>query len=139
MKWLVLLSLVSCSQINQKSQDYAKEKKMRHGIIPLDAKIIKTDPLKRKLDPDKVLAGAKTYKRYCLECHGANAEGNGPQAAHQSPRPKNLIEIAKHVPDFKFYIMVSQWQGQMPGWKSMLSKEELESIEQFIISLAKED
>lgn len=137
MKWILLLSLVSCSQINQKSQDYAKKQNMRHGIIPLDAKMIKQNPLERKLDPKKVIAGSKAYKRYCLQCHGQNAEGNGPQAAGLSPKPKNLIEMAKQVPNFKFYIMVSQWQGKMPGWKSMLSKEEIESIEQFIINLAK--
>ncbi len=137
MRWILFFLMTSCSQINQQSQDYNQEKKMRHGIIPLDAKIIKSNPLERKLIPRKVSAGAKAYKRYCLQCHGENAEGNGPQATQLTPQPKNLKKMAKQVPNFKFYIMVSQWQGSMPGWKSMLSKEEIESIEEFILSLAK--
>jgi mono/diheme cytochrome c family protein len=40
------------------------------------------------------------------------------------------------VPEFKFYISVSQWKGQMPGWKNALDEKELEAIGHYLKKLA---
>lgn len=41
--------------------------------------------------------GRKAYEAYCLGCHGANGDGNGPAAGFLHPRPRNF-----QLANFKF-------------------------------------
>ena len=58
---------------------------------------------------------------------------NGPESARLGQKPKSLIAIAKKVPNFKLYMMVSQWKGDMPGWKSMLNEDETIDLKNYIL------
>lgn len=39
-------------------------------------------------------SGADLYLQYCARCHGATAEGGGPDAATQHPPPSDLTRLA---------------------------------------------
>lgn len=132
---MVLLS--SCGNVNTESQLFYKNKiPFRHGIIPRPNQIDHGKPKVQPLNALAVKRGKGVYQDNCLNCHGPKADGNGPMAEDLVVRPKNLVKLAKKVPNFKFYMMISQWQGQMPGWRSALTKSELADVEQFIRSLA---
>lgn len=130
-----LMLLISCSQINRKEQDYFQDKVMRHGIIPVEKKI-STDKLSN-LDTESVKRGEKIYSAHCFDCHGKYGRGDGPKAKENSKIPKDLVKMAKAVPNFKIFMMVSKWQGDMPGWKAALSDKELEDVKNYIYHLSK--
>jgi mono/diheme cytochrome c family protein len=140
MIFLIALSLLGCSQVNRESQDYYHQKSsadpiMRHGIVPIEQVATSQKP-SMTFDAIKANAGEKVYQKNCLECHGPKGEGNGERAAKEGLKPRNLIEIVRQVPEFKFYISVSQWKGQMPGWKNALDEKELEAIGHYLKKLA---
>lgn len=39
--------------------------------------------------------GRGSFVRYCADCHGADAKGNGPKAAALNPKPADLTQLAK--------------------------------------------
>jgi mono/diheme cytochrome c family protein len=46
------------------------------------------------LESQRVAAGREEYERYCMACHGVQADGNGPVAPFMVPRPTDLRTIA---------------------------------------------
>jgi mono/diheme cytochrome c family protein len=131
------LSLLACSQINTKSQDhYANKKLPKHGFKPVVTKKGDVKPAPKKLDPEVVKQGEFLYQRFCFSCHGKEGRGDGPMSEHFTPAPKDLVALAKRVPHFKFFMLVSQWNDDMPGWDTPLSEREVADIEQYILSLA---
>ncbi len=134
---ILALFLSSCTILNRDSQEhYQLKKKLRHGILPLAMKQVKGNKPTRKIDLKAAERGKILFKNNCVSCHGHNGEGNGPLSSKQKTSPKNLVNIAKNVPNFKFYMMVSQWEGGMPGWRSMLSDKDIADIEQYILKLS---
>lgn len=144
----VLLSFIitACSQVNRESRDYYKEKqakkhfsmnndKFRHGLVPIPYTETPQQVSQKDLDKQSIARGAELYQKHCFSCHGVNADGNGPRSSQLEVKPKSLVAIAKKVPNFKLYMMVSQWKGDMPGWKSMLNQEETVDLKNYIISL----
>ena len=144
--------LLSCSQVNTQSRDHyrnqsSKKKnhfsinsdKFRHGLVPIPYTETKKVPSQKELDKKSVAKGALLYKQHCFKCHGVNADGNGPETSRLTQKPKSLIAIARKVPNFKLYMMVSQWKGEMPGWKSMLNEDETIHLKNYIISLVKKE
>lgn len=132
--FLVSISLIQlgCARVNQESRDYYQhEKKIRHGVIPLDSKSSMT-PVQEKIDQTSVARGEVLYQKNCQSCHGADGQG---QESGQ-PKAANLKNLAKEVNNFKFFISISQWQGDMPGWKSPFSESEREDLANYIKSLA---
>ena len=128
---LAILS-ASCSRINVESQErYRQEhdvvKNMRHGIVPLTIKGVLKIP-----DETSVARGKALYDNHCLSCHGENGRGNGPKAIDQKSSPVNLQRLVQEVPDFDFFVSVSNWQGDMPGWKEKFSSTELEDIKSYL-------
>lgn len=144
---MAITIIYSCSQINRESQEYYQEKKehdhysmnsdkFRHGLVPIPYSEEPNKKVSQKdLDIKSIARGEKLYQQHCFTCHGVNADGNGPQSSKLKVKPKSLVAIAKKVPNFKLYMMVSQWKGDMPGWKSMLNQEETVDLKNYIISL----
>ena len=132
MKTIIIISLIvfaySCSRVNQESRDYYNSKKIRHGIVPLSGTVVK------KLNEASVKRGEAIYRQHCLACHGKNGEGNGPLASSKAP-PANLRKLAKEVRNFDFFMSISQWQGDMPGWKEPFSSTDREDLVAYIKSL----
>ena len=145
---LLITFLTSCSQVNTESREYYKAKKeeahfsvnndkFRHGLVPIPYTETPKKLSQKELDKNSVTRGQALYGQHCFKCHGVNADGNGPESAKLGQKPKSLVAIAKKVPNFKLYMMVSQWKGEMPGWKSMLNDKETIDLKNYILSLVK--
>ncbi len=136
---LLLIGLIgsACSNINQKSQEHhAAKKKMRHGILPLSHSYQTDREIVKSLDQNSIKRGEKIYQHNCYICHGAKGQGQGPESYSLTTPPQNLVKVARQIPNFKFYMKISQWQGKMPGWKSALSDKDLEDVKAYILYLA---
>lgn len=144
MKYLVLVGLavfvlVSCAQINRDSRDkYQAEHqpKLKHGIVVLkdgsvdqDAKV---GSLQKNLDQASVARGKALYNKHCISCHGDKGLGDGADAGKQDNPPANLQKLAKEVANFKFFMSISQWQGEMPGWKEPFNESDREDLVSYI-------
>ena len=63
MKYLLLLLVLSCSNINQRSRE-AYNKSMRHGIVPIATdRYVKVSPVRKDWDPEKASAGRVVYEK----------------------------------------------------------------------------
>jgi mono/diheme cytochrome c family protein len=134
MKYLFpLMLLVACS-----SSDSLKEKmylQYSHGFYILTEKEVgQISQAEAKLDPVKAKRGAKIYQDICMRCHGVKGNGKGPRAMWEQP-PANLVKRVKGKA-FRFYFNEDKWQERMPNWKMKLSKEDVEDLRHFIMSLA---
>jgi cytochrome c553 len=128
---LSLITIYSCSQINVESRKEFAEKKESHGIVPL--KILTTvGPYSSSLKYDEKIArrGKKLFINNCAKCHGPDAKGKNGSA--------NLVKKLKSFPNFQFFISVSQWKNEMPGWKDKkeLTEKELNDITHYLKKLA---
>lgn len=132
MKTIIIIALIllaySCSRVNQESRDHYNAKKIRHGIVPLSQNVV------QKLSKESVKRGEAIYRQHCLACHGKNGEGNGPLAS-RNPGPANLRKLAREVRNFNFFMSISQWQGDMPGWKQPFTSSERDDLVAYIKSL----
>jgi len=138
MKVIMLLALTilhtSCSQINVEEQERYRQKNtdhtsFRHGIVPVSSVPVK------KFDEASASRGKILYENHCISCHGPKGEGNGPLASEQKIPPSNLRTLVKEVPDFDFFMSVSNWKGAMPGWKEKFNQAELDDIKSYLKTL----
>lgn len=81
-----------------------------------------------------IARGRVLYNVNCASCHGASRRGDGEQAAKQKHRPPDLVKLVKEVPNFTFFLSISQWSGQMPGWKEQYSEVDREDLVNYIKS-----
>lgn len=135
---LLVLS-TSCTQINSTSREhYGGHSGFRHGIIP-DVGEPSMRPQEtldvKNLPQDSIERGQAQYEAHCLSCHGADGKGNGPKASELDQRPKDLSKLAKTVPQFNFYMMVSRQKGEMPGWKTIFTDQEIRDLENYLKTL----
>lgn len=107
---------------------------MRHGIVPTDYRKTKINN-NTPLDQKAVARGETLYKQNCYKCHGVRGDGKGPDAMKNEMQVRNLREVVQSVPNFKFYMMISQWKENMPGWKAAFSPDEISDLEQYVRSL----
>jgi mono/diheme cytochrome c family protein len=131
---IALLSMTfSCSRINVQSRDmyYSSKQKIRHGIIPIET----TSQVEQRLSEESIERGKLLYVAHCLSCHGPRGIGDGPNAKDQKIHPADLQRLAKDVPNFKFFMSVSQWQGDMPGWKVPFNELDREDLVAYIKTL----
>ncbi|MBT4791109.1 MAG: cytochrome c [Halobacteriovoraceae bacterium] len=137
---LLFVVALGCTQVNTQSKDhYDSKRTFRHGIVPVPVPASKDaagDKKFPKVDNKSVALGKVLYKQNCYSCHGINGQGDGPRSVDQETIPVNLIDMARKVPNFNFYMMVSQWQNEMPGWQNVLSPKEITDIKNYIIHLA---
>lgn len=138
MKVIMLMALTimltSCSQINVDEQERYRQKNtahtsFRHGIVPVSSVPVK------KFDEVSISRGKTLYENHCISCHGPKGEGNGPLAAEQKIPPANLKKIVNEVPDFDFFMSISNWKGNMPGWKEKFTQTELDDIKSYLKTL----
>jgi mono/diheme cytochrome c family protein len=139
--FIIFLLSISCSQIKPTSQHHHPENLgFRHGLVPKMNKhtMPADDEVKVKvknLPQDSLERGQALYEGHCLACHGKNGTGNGPKAAELDKKPKDLAKLAKNVPEFKFYMMVSMLQGDMPGWETIFTSQEIIDLENYLKTL----
>lgn len=128
---ILILLFSSCSRVNVAARDHYREQHMRHGVYPLSSDISK------KFDEASVARGKMLYTNHCLSCHGENGRGDGPAANNQKVRPANLQKLAREVSNFKFFMSVSQWQGDMPGWKDPFNDSDRDDLVAYIKTFKK--
>lgn len=77
--------------------------------------------------PPPLAMGQQLFQQECANCHGANGDGNGPQAAQLDPPPINFHEISRQRERSVWGLYSAITQGvegtAMPGF-SQLSEEQ---------------
>jgi hypothetical protein len=109
LKILLLSLLVCCAHVTQKTEQHYD--RIRHGIVPIES----IPAIQNKIDLASKERGRILYNKHCLYCHGEYGQGNGAGAANLRHKPANLQKLVREVPNFKFFMAISQWQGDMPG------------------------
>lgn len=99
-----------------------------------------------QMDQEKIQAGQTLYEKNCQDCHGIDAQGNGPLAHKFDPAPTDLLKSGWHVTrtgtesiiDFPHYSSealrrrIRHGASEMPHFKETFSAWELEAIVYYI-------
>lgn len=81
------------------------------------------------MEADALLAaksrGRKVYATFCLPCHGAVGNGDGPVALHGFPPPPSLsLESSLAMSDGQMFHVLTFGQKNMPGYAAQVSPED---------------
>ncbi len=132
---LNIIFLNACSQINPDAQQAYQEKKIRHGIVPhevMSNNKAASVKVAEKANPESIKRGEKIYSQHCIACHGVAGDGVG-AVMHDPQRPAaNLRKTVGEVENFDFFVSVSYWKNNMPGWKSLLSEQDKNDLVSYI-------
>ena len=123
---------------NEVSNDHSKMKtnmEMPHWASP-KAESTRINPI--KLSSESILTGAKLYQSNCASCHGKNGTGDGLASVNLKPKPANLRAMAGTHPDGDFAYKIKAGRGSMPGWKYLLSDNEIWHLVNYIQLMSKE-
>jgi mono/diheme cytochrome c family protein len=82
--------------------------------------------------------GRVIYINNCVSCHGEVGRGTA-EGRRLNRRPPDLNKLAKETANFTFFISISQWSGQMPGWKKEYSESDREDLVNYIKTLGKSE
>lgn len=91
----------------------------------------------RNLDPERIARGAELFRRHCVVCHGADAQGAENWRVRNAdgtflPPPLNGTGHAWHHPwaDLKRTIQqgTAALGGNMPPWQGVLSEQDTEDV-----------
>ncbi len=87
-----------------------------------------------------IIRGETAFKRYCILCHGANADGKGRAAKNYDPKPANLRSSDKNTA-YKTMIITKGGAAMgrsafMPQWSEELTKEQITDIVTYLNSIA---
>ena len=96
-------------------------------------------------DSASLAAGAKTYTRLCVTCHGALGKGDGPGAASLKPKPRNFTDPTqfKSKNDEEIFKVVqkggaaSKLSPAMPAWGGILKPDQIWQVIAYVHTLAK--
>lgn len=101
----------------------------------------------KDLSPEET-KGKTVYEKRCIHCHGVKGKGDGPAADRLRPRPRSF-KVARYkfsevmfgkLPQDKLII---RWVTEglpgssMPGWKDILSTEEIKNVVAYIKTFTK--
>jgi mono/diheme cytochrome c family protein len=85
--------------------------------------------------------GKALYDGHCASCHGASGNGQGPQAQGMSPVPTDFTNAAamnaRTDSDLQMPILQGKYGTAMPGYGTVLSPDEVESLVLFLRTLAR--
>lgn len=113
-----------------------KKKPMHHWAAPSEERN-RSNPI--PLSKESVLLGQTLYLQNCTNCHGAKADGMGPNAEDMEPKPSNLAAMAGHHSDGDMAWKIKKGRGTMPAWENILSEEQVWDLVNFIQNLKKND
>jgi mono/diheme cytochrome c family protein len=98
--------------------------------------------LKNPFSADNALAraqGAELYRIYCVTCHGATGDGNGPVVARGFPPPASLLAARqREMEDGWIYQVLTRGQGRMASFAAQLAPEERWKVILHVRSLQQE-
>ena len=77
--------------------------------------------------------GGNTFRVFCIACHGATGEGDGPVARRGFPPPPSLLTgNSRTMKDGQLFHIVTFGQGSMAGFAGQLSHEQRWDIVNFV-------
>ncbi len=90
-------------------------------------------------DPE---TGRAVYQRYCAVCHGSNGRGNGPLTNVMEMEPADHTDTKKmaELTNEKLAEVIREGDVDsklMPGWKEILSADEIKAVISYIRLLSK--
>jgi cytochrome c oxidase cbb3-type subunit III len=87
------------------------------------------------------LADAKdNYTTFCVKCHGASGQGNGPAAASLHTRPRNYTDCATmgKIPDATLFKAIKDGgatvglSAEMPSWSKGFDDDEIRGLVAYV-------
>ena len=104
---------------------------------------------KKPLPMESIEHGKNLYSKYCLDCHGEAALGDGPNASNVDKPVANLIKKGLHISQFGFSSIidyphysaeavrkrVKRGNETMPPLKDVLNKQEIDDITYYVLGL----
>ena len=76
-------------------------------------------------DAEASARGEFVFNTYCMLCHGASGEGDGPVASRGFPTPASLLAPnARAIADGRIFHVVTYGQGNMPGHASQIAPDD---------------
>jgi len=128
--------------VNSAGAEENKHDKHQHGKVNEHAKhwmapekeANKINPVKRT--PESILRGRQLFVRTCANCHGMDAMGDGPAATSLTTKPANLRTMSGRHPDGDFAWKIANGRGAMPPWKTILGKNQIWDLVNYIQSLS---
>ena len=90
--------------------------------------------------PEAVAAGAASYEKQCMMCHGEQFEGDGPAAAMFPKAPPDLStkEARERMTDGEIFYKITMGKSPMPPMEAKLSEEERWQLVHFLRTLQAE-
>ena len=84
-----------------------------------------------------------TYQVYCSRCHGDSGQGDGPDGATLSPKPRDFTDCATmdKLPDATIVKAIKDGGASvglsrdMPAWGEALSEKKIEALRDFVRGL----
>ncbi len=83
-------------------------------------------------DKDSIARGEAIYNTHCALCHGEKGKGDGVTASTLNPRPADLTKHARHHSDGDLAWKIAHGRGVMPGFKNVLTEEQIWDVVNFI-------
>jgi mono/diheme cytochrome c family protein len=95
--------------------------------------------------PDRLVVGREAYQMYCLPCHGAKGNGDGPLARALNPPPTNFSTSAyKSMADAELFRLIKGGTGplhncsMMTDWQSVFRDDVITSVIAYTRSLVRQ-
>lgn len=97
-----------------------------HSRVPPEWRAM---PTQSAITDASVARGEKIYQDYCIGCHGAVGDGNGPAEPYLIPAPLNFTTLRRHLIDGKYIggILYYQIMNGITGSAMPYFKKDLES------------
>ncbi len=92
-------------------------------VVPEDFKQLK-NPL--QLSEANLTAARGIYRDECLQCHGPQGKGDGPQAHLHKPAPHDLTDSLRmsRITDGEILYQITEGRRPMPSFKSRLTPDQ---------------
>ena len=106
-------------------------------VSPSSAKEIK-NPVSAKKINSSAKKGAKSFKQYCVVCHGESGVGDGPGSKALDPKPANLSsELIQKQVDGEIFWKISNGRNAMIKWGPIIPEEDRWNLVNYIRTLKK--
>lgn len=102
------------------------------GVVLADGPTGNADP------PGNAERGEGVYRTNCLNCHGANGQGDGLVADSLTPRPADLTtEMVQKKSEKELFTIIRDGKPgtSMPSWKGELSDQHMQDVLAFLRGL----
>ena len=92
-------------------------------------------------NPTSIEEGKSLYQPNCASCHGEGGRGDGPVAGSLDPAPTDFRITQNKISDGYYFWRISEggigepFNSSMPGWKNILSEEQIWKVIVYIRSL----